>query len=213
MSHRFPFPSGRTFLLPVTLALLLGSFSHCQKKDETPPPPKVQAPSAESPMPGPSSVSVTDGQVGPAMPHCCQVTPNTGLKEGIGRMVVNYPSNATALEARMDIYKVGDSKAIAGGYGNQGIELSPGTYDIVMNGKRLTGVTVQTGRDTQINVGVLHVYAGKETRFDLLDPASEKVLTGGYGEKSYGLPIGQVSVQVAGQVETVTIEEGKVTEF
>lgn len=127
--------------------------------------------------------------------------------------MVNYPGDTKALEARMDIYKPGDSRAIHGGYGNQAIELPLGTYDIVINGQRVTDVTVQAGHATHVNVGVLHVYADKKTRIDLLDPANGKVLTGGYGEKSYGLPIGQVSVQVAGQSETATIEKGKVTEF
>lgn len=131
----------------------------------------------------------------------------------MGRVVVNYPGDTKKLEARVDLYNPGDSKSIRGGYGNQTIELFPGTYDLVMNGKRLTGVTVQAGRNTLVKVGVLHVYADKNTRIDLLDPANGKVLTGGYGENSYGFPIGSVSVQVAGQSETVTIEKGKVTEF
>lgn len=194
----------------IPLAVLL---SHCQKKDETPPPPKVEAPPAESPAPAPSSASSTAGQTGQASPACCRITAAAGLKEGMGQIVVNYPGDLKDLDARVDIYRPGDSKAIRGGYGNQAIELPPGMYDILMNGRRLTGVTVQAGHDTLVKAGVLHVYADKKTRIDLLDPTNNKVLTGGYGEGSYGFPIGSVSVQVAGQSETVTIEEGKVTEF
>jgi|CXWL01.1.fsa_nt_gi hypothetical protein len=200
----------RRFICLISLTLFL---SHCQKKDETPPPPKAEAPPAESPVPEPFSAPSTVGQVGQARLDCCGITPAAGLKEGMGRIVVNYPGDAKPLEARVDIYKPGDSKALNGGYGNQTIELLPGTYDIVINGQRVTGVSVQAGHETHVNVGVLHVYADKKTRIDLLDPGSGTVLTGGYGEKSYGLPIGQVSVQVAGQSETVTIEQGKVTDF
>jgi hypothetical protein len=38
-------------------------------------------------------------------------------------------------------------------------------------------------------------------------------LTGGFGTDAYGLPIGEVGVQIAGQTETVVIEAGQVTEF
>jgi hypothetical protein len=38
-------------------------------------------------------------------------------------------------------------------------------------------------------------------------------VAGGYGEQQYGLPIGPVAVQLAGQRETALIEDGKVTEF
>jgi hypothetical protein len=57
----------------------------------------------------------------------------------------------------------------------------------------------------------MHVSDG--TRVDLLDHASGAAVAGGYGEQQYGLPIGPVAVQLAGQRETALIEDGKVTEF
>lgn len=200
----------RWFLCLLSLALLL---PHCQKKDETPPPPKVLAPSVESSTPDPSSPPSASRAASQSSPDCYDITPVAGLKEGMGRIVVAYPGDPKGLAARLDIYEPGDSRSINGGYGSREIELPPGTYDIGINGRRLGGVTVKAGHDTRINVGVLHVYAGKQTRIDLLDPSSGKVLTGGYGEQSYGFPVGPVSVQVAGQSETVPIEKDKVTEF
>jgi hypothetical protein len=46
MLHRLPFPLGSRISLFTTLFILLVSLSHCQKRDETPPPPKV----AEDPV-------------------------------------------------------------------------------------------------------------------------------------------------------------------
>jgi hypothetical protein len=44
-------------------------------------------------------------------------------------------------------------------------------------------------------------------------PLTKQALTGGFGNQQFGFPIGQVSVSVAGQAETVTIQEGKITDF
>lgn len=144
---------------------------------------------------------------------CCAIVANAALKGRLGRLAVEYPGDAKRIEARLDVYKSGDGKSIAGGYGSQTIELLPGTYDVSINGKRVTGVTIKSGHETQVKVGVLHVHAGKDTRVDVLDAATSTSLTGGYGEKSFGLPVGTVTVKIAGQSETVTIAEGKVTEF
>ena len=120
MSHRFPFPSGWTFPLQDTHVILLGSSSHCQKKEALPPPPKA-------------------AQAQPSS-DCCQLSPATGLKEGMGRVVVTYPADATSLDARLDVYNAGDSTSIGGAYGNSAVEISPGTYD-----KGLAGVRQRPG--------------------------------------------------------------------
>jgi hypothetical protein len=72
---------------------------------------------------------------------------------------------------------------------------------------------VRSGSDTQIKVGVLRVNASDGTRVDLADPVSKERVTGGYGTQAFGLPIGQIGVQIAGQTETLVIEAGKVAEF
>jgi len=57
------------------------------------------------------------------------------------------------------------------------------------------------------------VHATDGTRIDLVEPADGAKLASGYGEKQYGLPVGLVAVEVAGQRDTALIEDGKVTEF
>lgn len=51
------------------------------------------------------------------------------------------------------------------------------------------------------------------TRIDVVDKDGQSALTGGFGNQTIGLPVGTYQVKVAGQAETVTIAEGKVTEF
>ena len=145
---------------------------------------------------------------------CCELTPNAALPEGKGRIVVSYPGDGGAESTRLDVYAAGDvTKALGSEYGDAALELPPGTYDVTVGGQRVAGVGVQTGHDTRIRVGVLHVYAGDGTRVDLLDHVSNATLAGGYGDDLYGFPIGPVIVQVAGQRATALIEDGQITEF
>lgn len=140
---------------------------------------------------------------------CCGVVANPALRR-LGRVVVAYPE---AVSARIDVFRAGETEAVAGDYGDQAFDLFPGTYDVTISGKRVTGVTVRSGSDTQIKVGVLRVTASSGTRVDLVDPADGRALTGDFGPRAYGLPIGEVGVQIRGQTETVVIEAGQVTEF
>jgi len=144
---------------------------------------------------------------------CCELTPNAALPQGSGGIFVSYPGDG-AESTRLEVYAVGAaSEALGGGYGDARVELPPGAYDVIVGGRRLTGVPVQAGHDTRVRTGVLHVYAGADTRIDLLDDARGEKVAGGYGEKRYGLPVGPVVVEVAGLHDTALIEDGKVTEF
>ena len=146
------------------------------------------------------------------VPECCEVTPNAALAAGVGRIVVSYPGDG-ADAARLDVYAAGTSKAIESKYGDAALELAPGTYDVTVGGRRVASVGVQAAHDTRIRVGVLYVHATDGTRIDLVEPADGAKLASGYGEKQYGLPVGLVGVEVAGQRDTALIEDGKVTEF
>jgi hypothetical protein len=114
---------------------------------------------------------------------------------------------------RLDVYKVGEPKAITGGFGNQTLDLFPGTYAVAITGKRVEGVPIQSRHDTKVKVGMLRVNAGKDTRVFLLDTDKTRHLTDGYGNQELGFPIGTVHVSIAGQSEPVTIQEGKITDF
>ena len=145
---------------------------------------------------------------------CCEITPNAALPPGVGRIVVSYPGGDGAGSTRLDVFAAGDaSKAIESKYGDAALEVKPGNYDATVGGLRVAGVGVQAGHDTRIRAGVLHVHASDGTRVDLIEPEGDEKVAGGYGEKQYGLPIGLVAVEVAGQRDSALIEDGKVTDF
>ncbi|HET7608336.1 MAG TPA: hypothetical protein VFL84_06645, partial [Gammaproteobacteria bacterium] len=161
--------------------------------------------------PGGGGAAPTAGRPGGAADSsCCSIVPNATMRGRLGRLVVAFPQEVAA---RIEVYRPGEERAIQSGYGNQAYDLLPGTYEVSISGKRVAGVTVRSGNDTQIKVGVLRVNASDGTRIDLADPISKERVTGGYGTQVFGLPIGQIGVQVAGQTEAVVIEAGKVAEF
>jgi hypothetical protein len=160
---------------------------------------------------GGGSTTPTAGRPGSAADsQCCTVVPNAAMRGRLGRLVVAYPEEVAA---RIDVYRPGEPRAIQTGYGDQAFDLLPGTYEVTISGKRIGGVTVRSGSDTQIKVGVLRVNASEGTRIDLADPVSKQSVAAGYGPQVFGLPIGEVGVQIAGQTETVVIEAGQVAEF
>jgi hypothetical protein len=141
---------------------------------------------------------------------CCDIVPNPAMRGRLGRLVVAYPEEVAA---RIEVFRAGETQAIAQGYGDQAFDLLPGAYDVSISGKRVAGVTVRSASDTRIKVGVLRVSASDGTRIDLADPESNERVTSGYGAQVFGLPVGEIGVQIAGQTEKVTIEAGGVTEF
>ena len=135
------------------------------------------------------------------------------IRGRLGRLVVAFPEGANAGSSRVDVFRAGEQTSIQGGYGAQGWDLLPGTYAVTISGARVDGVTVQSGHDTRVRVGILRVTAGGSTRVDLLDAGGKAALTGGYGAQVIGLPVGIFRVRIAGQSEVVTIQDGKITDF
>jgi len=200
-------------LLAPTLLLVW----QCQKKEETPPVPKAAETPAAAPAPSPPAPasatppSATAPAQGEGSTDCCEVVANPELKGRMGRLVVQFPEGGKAGDTRVDVFRPVEQKALAGGYGNQTVDLLPGIYDVEISKKRLTSVPIKSGHDTRVKVGLLRISAGKDTRIDILDAGRK--LTGGYGNQVIGLPPGSFDIQVAGQTEQVTISEGNVTDF
>lgn len=198
MANRFRYPCGSKLLLQVALLVPLFTFTQCQKQDDAPPPPQAKVPEQAS-------------ATRPAAPDCCVLSPATGLEEGMGRLVVAFPPEAEPKGTKVAVRK--DSKDLQSGYGSQDWNLPSDTYEITISDKPLPRVAVRAGHEIRVKVGVLHVNALNQTRIELVDPSNGQVLISGYGEQSYGLPVGPINVQVGGQSDAVTIEDGKVTEF
>lgn len=158
--------------------------------------------------------NATSGRDSPGAASCCELSPGTDLPPGMGRVLVVFPSNDVPTSTRLDLYARGEpTRSLASGYGAARLELEPGSYDATLGGKRVAGVVVEAGHETRIRAGVVQVFAGSATRIDFYDAAGEAALASGYGKQSYGFPAGEIEVEVAGQRETLTIVDRKITEF
>lgn len=144
---------------------------------------------------------------------CCQIVANAALTGRLGRLLVAFPEGANAGSSRVDVFKAGQTASLQGGFGAQAMDLLPGTYTVVVSGARVEGVPVQSGHDTQLRVGILRIKAGANTRADVLAADGKTTLTSGFGAQVIGLPVGTYRVQIAGQSETVTIHDSKITDF
>jgi hypothetical protein len=152
-----------------------------------------------------------------ALAELFAVIPNTGLKGRLGRIVCEFPKDAKDVQAHIEVFsttsdgKQGDQAA--SGYGNQTMELLPGTYVVVVGGVSVPSVRVQSKSDTRMKVGALHVIAASGTHVEVLDAAGAKELTNFYGEKTVGLPAGSYRLRIAGQLEPVRVDADAITEF
>ena len=92
-------------------------------------------------------------------------------------------------------------------------DLLPGTYDVVVANKRITGVPIQSGQETRLLMGLLRVvYTGMD-RTDVYDFDKKTLLVKDYGTLRLGLPIGKYWVKMAGRLVQVEIKNGQVADF
>ena len=144
---------------------------------------------------------------------CCGIVTNPALTGRLGRLVIEFPEGVKVDGTSIKVFKGNDSDDVAHGYGNQALDLLPGAYAVTVNGKRVEGVTIQSGHDTRVKVGVLRIGAGDRTNVKVLDSDQKLELTNAYGKQELGFPVGTVYVSVAGQSEAVSISEAKITDF
>jgi hypothetical protein len=142
---------------------------------------------------------------------CCSVVANAALTGSMGRLLIAFP--AVVGRTRVKIYKSGQQNAIKSGVGSMAVELLPGSYVVSISNKRVSDVTIQAGRDTQVRVGVLRITAAGDTQVKVLDADQKTSLSSGRGARAVGLPVGTFGVMVAGQVHPVQIQEGQTTDF
>jgi hypothetical protein len=143
---------------------------------------------------------------------CCSVVTNPALRDRMGRLVVTYPRGADPNQAVMYVYDAG-GKYLHKSNSSIAIDLTPGTYSVAINNRRVERITILAGHDTHVKVGVLRLSVGDGTRVSVYDAEQKLELTRSNGKQDIGFPIGKVSVNVAGQWEAVTIEEGKIVDL
>lgn len=142
---------------------------------------------------------------------CCSIVANPA-RGRMGRLVVTYPQGTSPHQAVMYVYDAG-AKYLHKADSSAAIDLTPGTYAVAINNKRVERITILAGHDTHVKVGVLRLSVGDSTRVSVYDADQKLELTRSNGNQDIGFPIGKVSVNVAGQTAAVTIEDGKITDF
>jgi hypothetical protein len=138
---------------------------------------------------------------------CCSVVANPALKGRMGRIVFAFPGDKT--DTSVVVLKEG--KEVLSGYGNRIWDLLPGLYEVRISGKAVSNVSVKSGHDTRVKVGVLRVTANKDTPLEVSDGGTR--IFSRYGSQLVGLPIGSFDVKVGTQTQSVTISEGTITDF
>lgn len=137
---------------------------------------------------------------------------NPSLGPHLGRLVIAFPTAPKPVDARADVYEAGTQSAKQFGYGDQSFELTPGRYDVAINGIVVHDVVLQGKQDTIMHVGVLHVQVPSDTRVNVFAPGGQSALKFVFGETALGFPVGTVDIEVAGKRESVQIETGEVTD-
>lgn len=148
----------------------------------------------------------------PGVP-CCSVIANSSLKGRLGRLVVAYPDGASPGSTKVEVMKAHDQKVLNSGFGPQTFDLLPGVYEVKIAGKLVSGVTVESGHETNVKVGVLRITAGGSTKVEVLEPGGQLSLHSGFGNQLIGLPVGNYQVRVSGMTEPLLIQDAQITDF
>ena len=140
-----------------------------------------------------------------------QIKPSEDLKGAKGRLVVNFHDEVPMAHMLVKIYSKDGGEPLSDRKRN--FDLLPGTYDIVIAGKRITGVPIQSGQETHLLMGLLRVVYKDMSRTDVYDADKKTLLVKDYGTLRLGLPIGKYWVKLAGRMVEIEIKEGQVVEF
>ncbi len=146
------------------------------------------------------------------------IAKNDALKGRLGRLLVSFADESMTTGSLVQVYAGGDSndkrsKQVATHYGAFTKEFMPGSYHVAITGRLVEGIPVEAGHDTRVHTGVLRVNASSDTLVKLFEVGAKEAAHTCYGGADLGLPVGPVEVEISGQRDTVTIEDGKITEF
>ena len=112
----------RTLLLMLILSIpTVLFFSHCQKRDETSPPPKAAEAPSTFHSPRLNRNRREDALAGPRgrFEGLLEITANPELKGRMGRLIVQFPTGTDAAHTRMEVFHPVKRKSLQAGYGNQ----------------------------------------------------------------------------------------------
>jgi hypothetical protein len=142
-----------------------------------------------------------------------EIVPAADLRGRLGRLVLAFPEGAKELLVTTQLFAAGETKSVRTEYGPFIAELTPGIYDVEVNGRRVAGVRVESRSDTKLRVGVLRLNASAKTTFEIFEPGGNASIQTCYGANELGFPIGPIEIDVNGRRETVEIRAGEITEY
>lgn len=140
-----------------------------------------------------------------------EIKPSDDLKGAKGRLVVNFHDEVpmahmlVKIESKDGGEPVSERKRI--------FDLLPGNYDVVVAGKRITNLPIQSGKETRLLMGLLRVVYNDMSRTEVYDSDKKTLLVKDNGTLRLGLPIGKYWVKLAGRMVEVEIKDGQVVEF
>lgn len=140
-----------------------------------------------------------------------EIKPSEDLKGAKGRLVVNFHDEVpmahmlVKIDSRDGGEPLNDRK--------RRFDLLSGTYDVVVAGKRIPGVPIQSGQETHLLMGLLRVVYTDMSRTEVYDSDKKTLLVKDNGTLRLGLPVGKYWVKLAGRMVEIEIKEGQVVEF
>lgn len=125
-----------------------------------------------------------------------------------GNLLIDLPKDT---KWDITIYTAGSSKVLSNTMLQTNFALPPGLYDLEINHIWIKGVPVETGNDTRLKAGVLHIR--DKTPWTLYDEAKQQVLINSSSEEERGLPIGKYKLTIKGQDHDIEIKDGKKVKY
>ncbi len=140
-----------------------------------------------------------------------EIKPSEDLTGAKGRLVVDFHDEVPMAHMLVQITSKDGGDPLRDR--KRKFDLLPGTYDVVVANKRITGVPIQSGQETHLLMGLLRVvYTGMD-RTDVYDSDKKALLVKDYGTLRLGLPVGKYWVKMAGRLVPVEIKNGQVAAF
>ncbi len=137
--------------------------------------------------------------------------PSEDLKGAKGRLVVNFHDEVPMAHMLVKIFSKDGGEPLSDR--KRRFDLLSGTYDVVIAGKRVTGVPIQSGQETRLLMGLLRVVYTDMSRTEVYDSDKKTLLVKDDGTLRLGLPVGKYWVKLAGRMVEIEIKDGQVVEF
>ena len=128
-----------------------------------------------------------------------------------GRLVVDWPDQVPMGHQRLEVHSADGAEKLDAG--KRKVELLPGSYDVIVRGKRVSGVPIEEGKETHLLVGLLRVVYTDMSTTEVYDSDKKTLLVKDYGTLNLGLPVGKYWVKIGPRFVEVEIKAGQVVEF